>query len=171
MEDISDRAGISKAAIYLYFKDKLTLLQTLVQETVTINLTTARAMAEQHDGPIAPLISGIAEFMGGRIESSPMPDMLKLVIAESRAHPAIGRYYLENVVNQGIPFLEELILRGVRSGEFRAVDPGLTVRTLFAPMLVASIWKTVFQPLGAEPLDLQAFLRHSNDILLRGLKP
>ncbi|MFT3986812.1 TetR family transcriptional regulator [Aestuariivirga sp.] len=171
MEDISDRAGISKAAIYLYFKDKLTLLQTLVQETVTINLTKAREMAEHHAGPVSPLISSIVEFMAGRVETSPMPDILKLVIAESRSHPEIGRYYLENVVNQGVHFLEGLVQRGIQSGEFRKVDPALTVRTLFAPMLVASIWKTVFQPLGAEPLDIQIFLQLSNDVLLRGLKP
>ncbi len=47
MEDVASRAGLSKAAIYLYFKDKMALLQALVNEMAGANLATARHIAEK----------------------------------------------------------------------------------------------------------------------------
>lgn len=171
MEDVASRAGLSKAAIYLYFRDKMALLEALVKQTVLTNLGQARAMAEAHDGPVAEALKAALGFMAERMTESRMPDLMKLVISESRAHPEIGRFYLENVINQGLPFFEALIRRGIERGEFRPVDPALTVKGMIAPMLLTAIWRTVFEPIGAAPLDVQAFVRHNQDMLLRGLKP
>ena len=171
MEDVASRAGLSKAAIYLYFKDKMALLEALVKATVGTNLTMARTMAEGYQGSVTELIQTIMGFMAGRIGDTRMPDLIKLIISESRAHPEIGRFYLENVINQGLPFFEGLIQRGIDRGEFRAVDPKLAVKAMIAPMLLAAVWRTVFEPLGAEKLDIEAFARHHQDMLLRGLKP
>ena len=171
MEDVASRAGLSKAAIYLYFKDKMALLEALVKATVGTNLTMARTMAEGYEGSVTDLIRAIMGFMAGRIGDTRMPDLIKLIISESRAHPEIGRFYLENVINQGLPFFEELIRRGIEQGEFRHVDPKLAVKAMIAPMVLAAVWRTVFEPLGAEKLDIEAFARHHQDMLLRGLKP
>ena len=64
-----------------------------------------------------------------------------------------------------------LIARGVESGEFRPVDPMLTVRSLIGPMLLSIIWKTVFEPIGAEKLDVKALARHHADLMLHALRP
>ena len=42
---------------------------------------------------------------------------------------------------------------------------------MIAPMLFMAIWRTVFEPLGGEPLDIRAFVAHNQDMLLRGLRP
>ena len=171
MQDIASRAGLSKASIYLYFKDKMALLQVLVQTTVGDNLVQARSLAVGHVGPVGDLLVQVLGFMAGRIGSTRMPDLVKLIISESRAHPEIGRFYLDNVINQGLPFFEALIRRGIASGEFRAVDPRLAVKSMVAPVLLAAIWRTVFEPLGADKLDIEAFIRQSADCLVRGLRP
>ena len=171
MADVASQAGLSKAAIYLYFKDKMALLQALVQTTVGANLLVARSMAEGHDGAVGDLLVKVMGFMAGRMGSTRMPDLVKLIISESRAHPEIGRFYLDNVVNQGLPFFETLIRRGIESGEFRAVDPRLAVKSMVAPVLLAAMWRSVFEPLGADKLDVEAFIRHSTECLVRGLRP
>lgn len=171
MEDVASRAGISKAAIYLYFNDKMSLLQELVKQTVLSNLGLARAMAEGHHGSVAELIQKILGVMAGRMNETRMPDLVKLIISESRAHPEIGRFYLDNVINQGLPFFEALIRRGIEQGEFRVVDPAFAVKSMIAPILLAAVWRTVFEPLGAEVLDVEAFVQHHEAMLLRGLAP
>lgn len=171
MEDVASRAGLSKAAIYLYFKDKMALLQALVQATVGANLNMAKGLAEAHQGPVLELIQHIIGFMAGRIGETRLPDLVKLIISESRAHPEIGRLYLDNVINQGLPLFESLIRRGIAAGEFRPMDPGLAAKSMVAPMLLAVLWRTVFEPLGAEPLDVEAFARHHQEMLLRGFRP
>ena len=169
MEDVAKRAGLSKAAIYLYFKDKMSLLQALVQDMAGANLKTVAAMAEQFEGPVAPLLRQILMFMAGQLRSTRFPELLKVIISESRAHPDIGRLYLETVIGKGLPVFEAIIRRGVASGEFRSIDPALAVKALVGPMLLAALWKTVFEPLGADALDIEAYAAQHIDVFLRGI--
>jgi AcrR family transcriptional regulator len=171
LEDVASRAGLSKAAIYLYFKDKTSLLTALVQAMAGANIDLASSMVARHQGPVAPLLRQLLEFMAGRIEQSRMPDLMKLVISESRAHPEIGRFYLENVIGKGLPLFQSIIERGVASGEFRKVDPRLTVKCLVGPMVLAAIWKSAFEPIGAEPIDIAALAAHHADLIIRALQP
>ena len=113
LEDVASRAGLSKAAIYLYFKDKTSLLVALVQATAGANIEIAAQMIAQHQGPVAPLLPRLLAFMAGRIEGTRMPDLMKLVISESRAHPGVGRFYLDNVIGKALPLFQSLIERGI----------------------------------------------------------
>ncbi len=171
LEDVATRAGLSKAAIYLYFNDKASLLTALVQATVGANITIAGDMIGRHQGPVAPLVRELLSFMAGRMQETRMPDLIKLVISESRAHPEIGRFYLDNVIGRALPLFQSLIERGMASGEFRKVDPRLTVKCLVGPMLLGAIWKSAFEPIGAEPLDLAALAVHDADLIIRALQP
>ena len=159
LDDVAARAGLSKAAIYLYFEDKTALFQGVVRQAVAANLGTVEAMLKAHRGPVAELLPRILEFMAGRIDQSPIAAVAKLVISESRAFPEIGRFYLKEVIGRGLPLLESLIARGIDQGEFRKVDPAMTVRSIVGAMLLAGIWRTVFEPIGAEKLDIKALDR------------
>lgn len=170
LDDVAKNAGLSKAAIYLYFDDKIALFQGVVRQAVSINLGTVQALAKAHRGPVAELLPVIIEFMASRIEETPMASVAKLVIAESRAFPEIGRFYLKEVIGRGLPLLEELIARGIAQGEFRKVDPALTVRTLVGALLLAGVWKTVFEPIGGKKLDVKALARHHADLMLHALR-
>ena len=171
LDDVARRAGLSKAAIYLYFDDKLSLFQGVIRQAITANLMTVETMLAAHRGPVAGLLPRILEFMAGRIEDTPAASIAKLVIAESRAFPEIGHFYLKEVIGRGLPLLEGLITRGIAQGEFRKVDPAMTVRSLMGALLLAGLWRTVFEPIGAEKLDVRAMARHHADLMLHALRP
>jgi len=171
LEDVASRAGLSKAAIYLYFNDKTSLLTAVVQATVGANIGIASDMISKHQGPVAPLLRQLLGFMAGRMQETRMPDLIKLVISESRAHPEIGRFYMDNVINKALPLFQSLIERGIASGEFREVDPRLTVKCLVGPMLLGAIWKSAFEPIGADPIDISALAAHDADLIIRALRP
>ena len=171
LEDVASRAGLSKAAIYLYFNDKTSLLTSLVQATVGVNISLASDMIAKHQGPVTPLLRQLLGVMAGRMQETRMPDLIKLVISESRAHPQIGRFYLDNVIGKGLPLFQSLIERGIASGEFREVDPRLTVKCLVGPMLLGAIWKSAFEPIGADPIDISALAAHDADLIIRALQP
>lgn len=171
MEDVAARAGLSKAGVYLYFDDKMALLKALVGEMAGANLGVARGLAQQHDGPVAPLLASILTFMARQMRDTRFPELVKVVISESRAHPDIGRLYLDSVIRQGLPLFEGLIRRGIERGEFRPGDPAHAVKSLIAPTLLAAIWKTVLEPLGAETLDIEALVTQHVEVVLRGLAP
>lgn len=171
LDDVAKRAGLSKAAIYLYFDDKVSLFQGVIRQAIAANLTAVETMLAHHRGPVAGLLPLILEFMAGRIEDTPMPSIAKLVIAKYRAFPEIGRFYLKEVIGRGLPLLEGLIARGIEQGEFRKVDPAMTVRSIMGAMLLGGLWRTVFEPIGAEKLDVRALARHHADLILHGLRP
>jgi len=171
LDDVASRAGLSKAAIYLYFKDKTALLKALVEDMVGANITLAGDLIEHHRGPVAPVIGQLFAILADRMTTTRLPDLIKLVISESRAHPEIGRFYLENVIGKALPLFQSLIERGMATGEFRPVEPRHTVKCMLGPMLLSAVWKSVFEPLGAEPLDIRGLAAQQADFVIRALKP
>lgn len=155
----------------MYFEDKISLLQALVQATAGPNLELVATMIGAHRGPVAPLLRQILGVMASRLNEGRLPDLIKLVISESRAHPEIGRFYLQNVIGKALPLLQALIERGIASGEFRAVDARHTVKCLIGPMLLGALWRSVFEPIGAEPIDIEALARQHADLIVRALQP
>jgi AcrR family transcriptional regulator len=171
MEDVAAKAGLSKGALYLYFPDKVSLLVALVQQTVGGPVSHAIGMIAAHQGPVAPLIPAILNLIAEKLETTNLATLIKLVMSESRAHPELGKAYFENVIGKVFPAIEGLIKRGVSTGEFRAVDPAMMVRSFIAPMLLAALWKSVIQPLGVPGFSASDLAHHHADLILRGLKP
>ena len=169
MEDVAARAGLSKAGVYLYFKDKTGLLKALVNEMAGANISVARGIVESHEGPVSPLIATILTFLARQMRHTRFAELIKIVLSESRAHPEIGQFYLDSVIGQGLPLFEGLLRRGMASGEFREVDPAYAAKAMMGPMLLAVFWKTVFEPLGAETLDIEAYAAQHAQIFLRGI--
>jgi len=161
---------LAAALDYLDFKDKTALLKALVEEMAGANVAVARGIVEAHQGPVSPLIATILGFLAGQVRHTRFPEIIKIVIAESRAHPDVGRLYLDSVIGQGLPLFEGLIRRGIAAGEFRSIDPAFAARAMIGPMLLAIIWKTVFEPIGAEPLDIEAYAAQHADIFLKGIQ-
>src|SRR3954454_14627550 len=85
--DVAARAGLSKAAIYLYFEDKMALFQGVIRQAIGSNLLTVEALTRAHQGPGGELIPRILDLMASRVEDTPMASIAKVVIAESRAFP------------------------------------------------------------------------------------
>ena len=169
LDDVAARAGLSKAAIYLYFDDKAALLGAVIDSITGRGMDTVAVMAANHTGPVGPailqLLGGAAAIMAG----TNLPQVIKLIVSESRAHPEIGRRYLENVIGKMQPVVIALIERGIASGEFRPVDTDLAVKSLVAPLVLSAIWRSVFEPLGADRLDIEALARQHAELIVRGL--
>ena len=54
---------------------------------------------------------------------------------------------------------------------YASLNPRMTVRSIVGPMLLAVLWKTVFEPIGAEKLDVKALARHHADLMIHALRP
>src|SRR4029077_18301001 len=67
LDDVAERAGLSKAAIYLYFDDKLALFQGVIRQTVISTSGTVGGLRAAHRGRGAALIPPLLQFMASRI--------------------------------------------------------------------------------------------------------
>ena len=102
--------------------------------------------------------------MGGRV-----PAMARMVIAESQNSPDLARIWHENVVASVIGIVTRIIARAQARGEVVPGDPRLHAFSLMGPMVMAMLFRAVFDGLGANPPDLQALAEQHARTALRGL--
>jgi AcrR family transcriptional regulator len=170
LDDVAARAGLSKAAIYLYFEDKIALLDAVIQDAAGGAIESVAALSANDRSPVSPLLAQLLATGARTVLHTRLPLVVKLVISESRAHPEIGRRYLATVAGQILPAAKALIERGIASGEFRQIDAELAVKSIVAPMVLAAIWRSVFEPLGALRLDVEQLASQHADLIIRGMR-
>lgn len=169
MEDIARRVGVSKAALYLQFASKEALFEALISETIEAMLP--QALPEEFgDVPATELLRGFIGFMAQRIASPEMAFIPRVIIGEGTNFPVLARFYHEHVITRGLGMLERLLHHGIARGEFVVPDPQLACRSIVGGVLFAALWRIVFEPVGAEPLDIAAMASVHADTVLAGLQ-
>src|SRR5580698_4564481 len=83
MDDIAQRAGVTKGTIYLYFESKDAVFRGLVQESIGATIQAATAAAESFDGSAADLLRMVLRGIGTFICESDRIVLPKLFIAEA----------------------------------------------------------------------------------------
>ena len=169
MDDIAQRAGVTKGTIYLYFESKDAVFRGLVQESIGATIQAATQAAESFEGSAADLLRMVLRGIGAFIRESDRIVLPKLFIAEAGNFPALAEFYRREVVDRGLGLLTSVIARGIARGEFRAVEPEHVARICIGPLLVAVFWRTTFAKFDTVPYDLQGLIETHIDVLLRGL--
>jgi AcrR family transcriptional regulator len=171
MDEIADRARVSKGTIYLYFESKEAVFRALVQETLAKRVSDFAVFVREHQGPVAPLLRELLLRLGHLVATSEFVVLPKMVIAEAGNFPDLARIYREEVVERGLNLFGGLLQSGMARGEFRKLPVQHAVRLCLAPMLLAAIWRTTFAPLDAAPYDYAGLIDAHIATLLRGLQP
>ena len=169
LDDISRRAGISKATLYLYFDTKEEIFRAVARTAVASLLKALETPAEGTDAPFAELapklLARAAELMkGGRV-----PAIARMVIGESRNFPDLARIWHDDVVASVIGIITGIIARAQARGEVAPGNPRLHAFSLVGPMVMAMLFREVFGGVGANPPDLHALADHHARLALRGL--
>jgi AcrR family transcriptional regulator len=171
MDEIADRARVSKGTIYLYFESKEAVFRALVQETLAKRVSDFAVLVREHQGPVAPLLRELLLRLGHLVATSDYVVLPKMVIAEAGNFPDLARIYREEVVERGLNLFGGLLQSGMARGEFRKLPVQHAVRLCIAPMLLAAIWRTTFASLDAAPYDYAGLIEAHIATLLRGLQP
>jgi AcrR family transcriptional regulator len=171
MDDIAQRARVSKGTIYLYFESKEAVFRALIQETLAKRVSDMAAMIRDYRGPVAPLLREMLLRFGHFVSTSDLVVLPKMVIAEAGNFPDLARIYREEVVERGLTLFGGLLQSAMERGEFRKVPVQHAVRLCFAPLLLAAMWRTTFAPLDREPYDYAGLMEAHVTTLIRGLQP
>ena len=105
----------------------------------------------------------------GRLTEPRMAFVPRVIIGEGALFPELARFYHDHVIAHGLGLVERIIAHGVTRGEFACEDLPQASRSVIGGVLIAAIWKTTFEPVGAEPLDPAAMAQAHADTLLNGL--
>ncbi|MCX7359220.1 MAG: TetR/AcrR family transcriptional regulator [Alphaproteobacteria bacterium] len=170
MEDIAKRAGLSKAAIYLYFPSKVAVLEALIEAKVGPLAQNVQQIAVMGAADPKTALRMMATAAAFRLSDPNLFAVPRLVIGISGRFPEIAKYYRENVVEKARGALETLIEGAMAKGQIRRVDKDAVVRAFIGPLFFEAMWTHV---LGGETAlnEPQKLIEQQFDVLLSGLEP
>ena len=167
VEEVAKRAGVSKGLLYLYFKTKEELFKAVVRSVVMPRVDALVNEVDSSQLTAEQFIRGpVLEFMK-RLPGSPISVVIRLMISEAPKHPDLVDFYWENVVSRGMGALQQLLERGVQSGEFRRTAVNDLPQLLVAPVMMSVVWGLVF---AKRSLDTDRLIETSFDMTLAYIK-
>ncbi len=167
VEEVAQRAGVSKGLLYLYFKTKEELFKAVIKSIVIRRVDALVAALEKTELSSEDFLRGpLLEFMKS-VPGSPVAVVIRLMVSEGHRHPDLVDYYWENVVSKGLAAISRFIDRGVQRGEFRATAVSELPQLLLAPVMLAVIWRILF---ARRVLDTDKLIATHIDMILAYIK-
>ena len=169
LEEIAQRAGVTKGTLYLYFPNKEELFKAVVRQSLVPMLARNEEVIAASTAPTPVLLRQLILSFPSLMLNNPASALPKLIISEARNFPDLAQFYLTEVIQRGRKLIRGLIARGVARGEFRAVDVDHAFYSVMAPLVLAALWQHSFAPFDQGGLDPQALALVHADVMLRGL--
>ncbi len=169
LEDIAERASVSKGTLYLYFDSKEALFKAVIREGLLPVLAEGEAISSRHTGTAFQLLEQLLRNWWCMVGETPYAGLPKLMIAEARNFPEIAQFYYENVILRGRALIGGAIQRGMDSGEFRPMDVDTCIDVVIAPMLMLLIWRYSMACCLGHHADPKNYIDLHLDLLRQGL--
>ena len=169
LEDVAERAGVTKGTIYFYFKNKADLFKAAARSSLEPALNEIEALGVQFEGSAEESLRVHLSAVYPKLVKNPRAgQILRLIIAEGPQFPELVEFYYAEIISRGIAILRQVLERGVARHEFRRTAAVDFPQTVFAPALAAIIWNLLLGKHHA--LDFDAYARAHLDLVLNGLK-
>jgi len=171
VEEVAQRAGVSKGTLFLYFSSKAELFKAVVRENISGRFTEWGEELKTFEGSSEELLHYCLNSWWERVGSTRASGLPKLMMSEAGNFPELVQFFQQEVVQPGNDLIQRILQRGVERGEFRAIDPEYGVYSVLAPMVFLNLWKHGRGSCGDArvELDPQRYLASQLHILLRGL--
>lgn len=165
MDDIAEEAGVSKGALYLYYKSKDAIIATLLKFFFDQAIKQIRTLATDKGSVIEQLIT-MTRQLTREVEAMVTLQPVTLQFYAIAARNASVRQQLNAYFAEYLTIIEAIIRRGIAQGELRADLNATEVATTLSALYegLALLW--IINPQGA---DWQYQVDASVRQLLQGL--
>ncbi len=167
VDEVAKRAGVSKGLLYLYFKTKEELFKSVIRSFVVPRIDALTKIIDTSDLSSEDFLRGPFLDFVKKIPGSPVAVVVRLMVAEGPKHPDLLQFYWDNVVSRGIGAINELLRRGVSSGEFRQSAVSDQPALFIMPVVFSVIFNLLF---GNQAIDTDQLIETQIDLLITHLK-
>jgi len=168
---VAKRAGVSKGTVYLYFQSKEDLLLGAVQRSVVPILDFGDDYEIESEGSASELLAELVRKWIEEFDRRAVSGVPKLVMAEAGSVPELGPLFVDAVLQRARRLFARVLKRGMRTGEFRAVDTKQAVHLLMAPLLYAQIHQHALGTYDPGIFDMESYVDTHIEFFLRALRP
>ncbi len=169
LEEVAQRAGVSKGTLYLCFDSKEALFKAVIQEGIVPALVEGEARLTRHAETSFELLEDILGIIWARIGETAYAGIPKLIVGEAGNFPEVAQFYYENVIRRGRALVGAALERGMASGEFRDMDIETTIEVVIAPVLMLLIWRFSMASCMGKVIDPREYMAIHGDLLRQGL--
>jgi AcrR family transcriptional regulator len=168
LDQIAERAGVTKGTIYVYFESKEHLFISMVREFTKPTMETMQDMFKTHDGSTADLLRAQFSFIYEHlVEDRRRREVVRMLIAEATRFPELADRYHAEILRPCLDMLRQAIQRGVDRGEIRNSAIIEQPQVVIGPIALVDVWMMLFD--DRQPLDLKAYFNAHLDMVLNGL--
>jgi len=164
MDDIVDLSSMSKGAIYWYYKSKKEVYLNLVNYWVIKYSTVINHIVEEDDSP-AEQLKDVFEYFILQYEQDPSAFKALVEFWSLAGRDKDFQKKLDKVYSKFLEFLERIINKGVKSGEFKKLDVRITALSIMVN-IEGIIWFTLFDAHG---LSAREYINTITNFILSGL--
>jgi TetR/AcrR family transcriptional regulator len=171
VEEVAQRAGVSKGTLFLYFSSKEELFKAVVRENISGRFAEWGEELITFEGDSEQLLRYCMTSWWERVGATKASGIPKLMMSEAGNFPELVRFFQLEVVQPGNDLIQRILQRGVERGELRAVDPTYGIYSVLAPMIFLNMWKHGGGSCGDARVDLdpQQYIASQVQTLLFGL--
>jgi AcrR family transcriptional regulator len=165
MDDIADESGLSKGALYWYFKNKDAIISAIFDSVFRREISKIRKL-EEEKLPARDMLQVYVDLVVKDLKTmEPIMPILYDFMAMGFRRKNI-RKLIQRSFQEFIQATEPVIRRGIDHGEFINVDPAEAALTLGA-IFEGSILLWSYDP---DRIDLKNLIESSINLLLEGLE-
>ena len=170
VEEVAQRAGVSKGTLFLYFPSKEDLFKAVVRKNISGHFVEWNEEFDRFEGSTPDMLSYCLFNWWERIGSTQASGIPKLMMSEAQNFPELAIFYQNEVMQPGMTLIERILRRGVARGEFRPMDFSYGVYLVLAPMFFLVLWKHSLGTFCSDQaqLDPQKYLSAQLDMLMHG---
>jgi AcrR family transcriptional regulator len=171
LDDVAERAGVSKGTVYLYFDSKEALLAEAVGRDIGPMLGDFARRIDDESLSASALIESFMRRWWSLLSASNLQGVPKLMVSESGNFPELARHFVVNfIARMQDDVLAAVLRKGISRGEFAAVDVQYAVRVLIHGLVFMPVWLHSLGKVDRRELEPQRYLDCWLDLTLRGLR-
>ncbi len=165
MDDIVAESGLSKGALYWYFKSKADLIAALLDSLFTREITELQALLEAEGPADERLLAFVRQTAGELKTMTHLAPILYEFYALAFRNQAV-RQALQLDFRRYLTLAGPLVQQGIDRGEFRPIDARQAANAL-AAIIEGTLLLWVFDP---DSIDLEPQIEAAARIFLDGLR-
>lgn len=171
LDDVAERAGVSKGTVYLYFDSKEALLAEAVGRDIGPLLGDFARRIDDESLSASALIEIFMRRWWSLLSTSNLQGVPKLMLSESGNFPELARHFVVNfIARMQDEVLAAVLRKGIARGEFAPVDVPYAVRVLIHGLVFMPVWLHSLGKVDPRELEPQRYLDCWLDLTLRGLR-